>query len=180
MKFSCSRQKLNEAVNNVQRAVAAKSPIAALEGILLQVQDGKLKLCGEDLEISMTTTIDADIQQTGGVVINAKLFSEIIRKMPEDQITIETNDKLIIYIKCGKSDYKIIGIPENEFPELPTVNEANTFSLPGEALQSMIRQTLYAVSDKDTKPAHKGSLFEINQKTIKIISVDGYRLAIRQ
>ena len=180
MKFTCSRQKLNEAVTNVQRAVSPKSTMPALEGILVKITNGKLTLCGYDLEIGITTSIDAMIYEEGAVVINAKLFSEIIRRMPEDQISIETDDKLIVYINSGKSDYKIIGIPDSEFPEMPAVSGAETIKINGEALQSMIRQTLYAVSDKDIKPAHKGSLFEIADKTVKIISVDGYRLAIRK
>ncbi len=180
MKFTCSRQKLNEAVANVQRAVSPKSTTPALEGILIKTGNGKISLCGYDLELGITTTIEAEIQQEGAIVINARLFSDIIRRMPENQILIETNDKLMVYLQSGKVDYKIIGMPDSDYPELPTVTDSDNVNINGETLQSMIRQTLYAVSDKDTKPAHKGSLFEINSNTIKIISVDGYRLAIRK
>lgn len=180
MKFVCNRQKLNEAVTNVQRAVSPKSTMAALEGILIKTTNGKISLCGYDLEIGITTSIDADINKEGSVVINAKLMSDIIRRMPEDKISIETDEKLIVYISSGKVDYKIIGIAANEYPELPTVTESDIININGELLQSMIRQTIYAVSDKDIKPAHKGSLFEIEKNTIKMISVDGYRLAIRK
>ena len=180
MKFICNRQKLNEAVSNVQRAVSPKSTMPALEGILIKTANGTITLCGYDLDIGITTSLEADIQQEGAIVINAKLFSDIIRRMPENQITIETDDKLIVYLQSGKVDYKIIGISDSEYPELPTVTGTDTISIEGELLQSMIRQTLYAVSDKDTKPAQKGSLFEIGEKTIKIISVDGYRMAIRK
>lgn len=180
MKFNCSRQKLNEAVLNVIRAVSSKSTMPALEGILLKAYNGKLMLTGYDLEIGITTSIEAMIYEEGAVVINAKLFSDIIKRMPEDQISIETDEKLIIYINSGKSDYKIIGIPDSEYPELPSVSVNDPVTIGGDILSSMIRQTIYAVSDKDIKPAHKGSLFEIVDKTIKIISVDGYRLAIRK
>ncbi len=180
MKFSCNRQKLNEAVTNVQRAVSAKSTMPALEGILLKVKNGRIELSGYNLEIGITTSIDAMIYTEGAIVINAKLFSDIIRRMPEDQISIETDEKLIVYINSGKSDYKIIGIPDTDFPELPSVTGDENIEINGEQLSSMIRQTIYAVSDKDLKPAHKGSLFEIKDKTITIISVDGYRLAIRK
>ena len=180
MKFSCNRQKLNEAVTNVQRAVSTKSTMPALEGILLKVRNGKIELSGYNLEIGITTSIDAMIYTEGAIVLNAKLFSDIIRRMPEDQISIETDEKLIVYITSGKSDYKIIGIPDTDFPELPSVTGTESIEINGNQLSSMIRQTIYAVSDKDLKPAHKGSLFEINNKTITIISVDGYRLAIRK
>ncbi len=180
MKFTCSRQKLTESVLNVMRAVSSKSTMPALEGVLVKAKNGRLELTGYDLEIGITTSIDAMIYEEGAAVITAKLFSEIIKRMPEDQISIETDDRLTVYISSGKSDYKIIGIPDSEFPELPTVSVSDPITISGEALASMIRQTIYAVSDKDIKPAHKGSLFEIENKTIKIISVDGYRLAIRK
>ena len=180
MKFTCNRQKLNEAVGNVQRAVSPKTNYPALEGIFIKTEQGKITLCGYDLEIGITTSIEADIIKEGSIVINARLLSDIIKRMPEDRITIENSEKLIVYITCGKADYKIIGIDSNEYPELPTVTESESFSINGETLQSMIKQTIYAVSDKDIKPAHKGSLFEISNNTVKMISVDGYRLAIRK
>lgn len=180
MKFICNRQKLNEAVGNVQRAVSPKTNYPALEGILIKAENGKITLCGYDLEIGITTSIDAEIIREGSIVINARLLSDIIKRMPEDRITIENSEKLIVYINCGKADYKIIGIDSSEYPELPTITESESFTINGETLQSMIKQTIYAVSDKDIKPAHKGSLFEIVNNTIKMISVDGYRLAIRK
>ena len=179
MKFQCNRQKLNEAVTNVQRAVSTKSTIPALEGILIKAFNNTITLCGYDLEIGITTTIDADVRENGSAVLSAKLFADIIRRMPEDTITIETDEKLIAYISSGKVDYKIIGISDEEYPELPSVNGSDKLNINGGTLKSMISQTIYAVSDKDIKPAHKGSLFEIENGNIKIISVDGYRLAIR-
>ncbi len=162
------------------KAVSSKSTIPALECILLKAQNGKLTLTGYDLEIGITTFIDAMVYEDGAVAVNARLFSDIIKRMPEEQISMEVDDKLIVYITSGKSDYKIIGIPDSEFPELPTVTGADTIHIEGSLLKSMIQQTIYAVSDKDTKPAQKGSLFEIENNTIRIVSVDGYRLAIRK
>ena len=150
MKFSCSKQKLNEAVLNVQRAVSQKSTMPALEGILIRTINGKLILTGYDLEIGITTSIDAMIYEDGGVVASARLFSEIIRRMPEEQIEIETDSKLTIYITSGKSDYKIIGLPDKDFPELPSVTAGESMTIKGDTLKSMIRQTIYAISDKDT------------------------------
>lgn len=179
MKFNCNRQKLNEAVTNVQRAVSAKSTMPALEGILLKASANKITLSGYDLEIGITTVTDADVREEGAIVLSARLFADIIRRMPEDSITIETDEKLIAYISSGKVDYKIIGISSDEYPELPSVKGNDVITINGDILRSMIRQTIYAVSEKDIKPAHKGSLFEIENGNIKIISVDGYRLAIR-
>ena len=180
MKFTCSRQKLNEAVLNVQRAVSPKSTMPALEGILVKASSGHIKLTGYNLEIGITTTIDANVSEEGSIVITAKLFSDIIRKLPQDQITVETDDKLIVYITSGNSDYKIIGISADDYPELPSVSASDTINVSGETLRSMIRQTIYSISDNDEKPANKGSLFEIENRVIKVISVDGYRLALRK
>lgn len=179
MKFTCNRQKLNDAVTNVQRAVSSKSTMPALEGILIKSENNKLTLCGYDLEIGITTSIDADVTEDGSIVIGARLLSDIIKKMPEDRITFEINEKHIVYIVCGKVDYKIMGIAADEYPELPAVTGSEKITIAGETLSSMIRQTKFAIADNDMKPAHKGSLFEIENNTIKVISVDGYRLAIR-
>ncbi len=179
MKFKCDRQKLNKAVENVQKAVSSKSNIPALEGILLKAENKKITLCGYDLDIGITTSIDADIYKEGSIVVTAKLFSDIIKRMPEDTISIESDEKLIIYISGGKTDYKIIGMSAEEYPELPITTASEKISIDGKTLKSMIRQTIYAVSDKDENPTQKGSLFEISDNTLKIVSVDGYRLAIR-
>ncbi len=179
MKFVCNRQKLNEAVGNVQRAVAAKSTIPALEGIFLKASDHQLTLCGYDLDIGITTAIPANITKEGAIVVTARLFVDIIKRLPEETISIETDDKQIIYIKSGNVDYKIIGISDKEYPELPAVTAADNILLDGDTLKSMIRQTMYAVSDKDENPTQKGSLFDIENKMLKVVSVDGYRLAVR-
>ena len=179
MKFKCNRTKLTEAVTNVQRAVSSKSTNPALEGILIEAEKNKLKLYGYDMEICITTTIEAKVEQEGASVITAKLFSEIIRKLPEEEIIINIDERNIVYIQSGKVDYKIIGMPASDYPEITTVNTADVINIEGETLASMIRQTIYAVSDKDIKPAHKGSLFEIENKKLRIVSVGGYRLAIR-
>ncbi len=179
MKFQCNRQKLNKAVENLQRVTASKTTIPALEGILLRAEKNKLTLCGYDLDIGITTSIDANIKTEGSVVVPAKLFSDIIKRMPEDIISVETDEKLIIYISGGKAEYKIIGMSAEEYPELPAVASSEKISIDGKTLKSMIRQTMYAVSDKDENPTQKGSLFEIANGTFRIVSVDGYRLAVR-
>ena len=179
MKFQCNRQKLNKAVENLQRVTASKTTIPALEGILLKAEKNKLTLCGYDLDIGITTSIDTNIKTEGSVVVPAKLFSDIIKRMPEDIISIETDEKLIIYISGGKAEYKIIGMSAEEYPELPAVASSEKIAIDGKTLKSMIRQTMYAVSDKDENPTQKGSLFEIANGTFRIVSVDGYRLAIR-
>lgn len=179
MKFECNRAELTEAVTNVQRAVSSKTTIPSLEGILIKAANNKIELFGYDLEICITTTIDATVLKEGSSVIKAKLFSEIIRKLPEDTITIEVDEKNIVYISSGNVDYKIVGLPAEDYPEIPVIRSEENISIDGETLASMIRQTIYAVADNDIKPTNKGTLFEIQDKTIRMVSLDGYRLAMR-
>lgn len=179
MKFICDRNKLTEAVTNVQRAVSSKSTIPALEGILIKAEANKITLFGYDLEICITTTIDASVQQQGSSVIKAKLFADIIRRLPENNITIEVDDKNIVFISCGKSNFKLVGMPAEDYPEIPVIRSTDTIKISSEILNSMIKQTIYAVADTDVKPINKGTLFEIENKIFKMISLDGYRLAIR-
>ena len=179
MKFECNRCRLTDAVTNVQRAVSSKSSTPALEGILVKAENNSLVLFGYDLDICITTSVEANIREEGSAIIPAKLFSEIIRKLPEETIKIDVDERNIVYISCGKADYKIIGMPAADYPEIPAIRSNDVISIEGDTLSSMIRQTIYAVSDKDIKPAHKGSLFEIENNSIRIVSVDGFRLAIR-
>lgn len=179
MKFQCSKNVLNEAVSNVQRAVSTKSTMPALEGILLRSDNNRLTLCGYDLEICITTTIDADIQEEGAAVVKARLFSEIIRKLPENKISITVDEKNIVYISSGNVDYKIVGIPAADYPELPVIHSSEKITISGELLSNMIRQTIYAIADNDLKPTNKGTLFEIEENILTMVSLDGYRLAIR-
>lgn len=179
MKIICNCQILTEAVTNVQRAVSTKSNVPALEGILFSTDNGSLTLCGYDLELGIVTSIAADVVEEGSIVLSAKLISDIVRRLPSETVTISTNEKLMTTIVSGAADYKIIGISPDEYPEIPIVKGTSNINIQGEVLRSMISQTLYAVAENDIKPVQKGSLFEIGDGIIKIISVDGYRLAIR-
>lgn len=180
MQFSCDRQNLNEAVLNVQRVVSSKSSIPALEGILLTARENSVRLCGFDLEIGMTTEISADVKETGSIVMGAKLFGDIIRRLPGDRVSFASDDKQVTQIESGEAKFSVVGIPAEEYPELPHLNGETSVNLPSSTLKGMIRQTLFAVADNDAKPVHTGTLFEIGDGKIRLISVDGYRLAIRE
>ena len=180
MRFSCDRQKLNEAVLNVQRAVSTKSSIPALEGILLTAGENGVRLCGFDLEIGKTTEIPAQVEESGGIVMGARLLSDIVRRLPGQQVTFGTDEKLVTEIVSGDAKFSIVGIPSAEYPELPRIDGDKSVSLPSKTLKGMIRQTLYAVAQNDAKPVHTGTLFEIGDGKIRLVSVDGYRLAIRE
>ena len=179
MIITCNRHSLQAAVLNVSRAVSSKSSIPALEGILFKSTKDGVFLCGYDLELGITTFVEADVAEEGDVIFSAKLFSDIIRSLPDDTVSIEVDEKFSADIKSGESSFHIIGIAASEYPDLPSVSGGVSVELPQSTLKSMIRQTLYAVSTSDAKPVHTGSLFEIGGGEIRLVSVDGCRLAMR-
>ena len=179
MKIKCNTQKLSEASANVQRAVSSKTSIAALEGILLTADYETISLCGYDLEIGITTTLDALVAENGSVVLNARLFCEILRKLPSESVEISTDDKLIVTIKSGETEYSLVGISSEEYPEIPDVNDSKGVVLPQNLLKNMIRQTIFSVATVTGKPVHKGVRFEIKNDSLRLVAVDGFRLAIR-
>lgn len=177
MKFSCEKALLQAAISTTSRAVSPKSSIPALEGILLEA-GSDLRLTGYNLETGIRTIVPADIREEGTLVLGARLFGEIIRKLPDDIVTFQA-ENYIVNIKCGMSEFNILGTDPEEFPELPTVEYQNSLILPQSKLKAMISQTLFAVSDNESRPIHTGSLFEVDGNGLTIVSVDGYRLALR-
>ena len=178
MKFSCEKALLTAAVSIASRAVAAKSSIPAMEGILIEA-DTRLRLTAYNLETGIRTIVPADIREEGTLVLGARLFGEIVRKLPDDIVTFQS-ENYMVNIKCGMSEFNILGTDPEEFPELPTVDQQNSITLEQSALRSMIAQTLFAVSDNESRPVHTGSLFEADHNDLTVVSVDGYRLALRR
>ena len=179
MKFSCEKALLQAAISVTSRAVSPKSSIPALEGILVEAGAG-LRLTGYNLETGIRTSIPAEIREEGSLVLSARLFGDIIRKLPDDVITVSSQN-YTVNIRCGMSEFNILATDAEEFPELPTVEYQNTITLPQSTLRSMISQTLFAVSDNESRPIHTGSLFEVGEDgSLTVVSVDGYRLALRR
>ena len=178
MKFSCEKALLQAAISTTSRAVSPKSSIPALEGILLEAGND-LRLTGYNLETGIRTIVPADIREEGTLVLGARLFGEIVRKLPDDIVTFQS-ENYMVNIKCGMSEFNILGTDPEEFPELPTVEYQNSLILPQSRLKAMISQTLFAVSDNESRPILTGSLFEVNGSTLSVVSVDGQRLAIRR
>jgi len=177
MKFSCEKALLQAAISTTSRAVSPKSSIPALEGILLEAGND-LRLTGYNLETGIRTIVPADIREEGTLVLGARLFGEIVRKLPDDIVTFQS-ENYMVNIKCGMSEFNILGTDPEEFPDLPTVEYQNSLILPQSRLKAMISQTLFAVSDNESRPIHTGSLFEVDSNGLTIVSVDGYRLALR-
>lgn len=179
MKISCLRTDLANAVSNVSRAVSTKAALPALEGVLIKAYDNKLNISGYNLEIGITTDIEATIQAEGEIVVSAKLFLDIVRRLPEEIVMIETDDRMVTYITCGHVDYQIVGMSSVEYPDLPSFEQTDGVTVNAKILREMIRQTVYAVSENTAKPIYTGSLFEIENGNFRIVAVDGYRMAIR-
>lgn len=177
MKFSCEKALLQAAISTASRAVSPKSSIPALEGILLEAEND-LRLTGYNLETGIRTVVPADIRESGSLVLSARLFGEIIRKLPDDTVDFASSG-FMVNIRCGLSEFNILATDAEEFPELPTVEYQNSLEITQEKLKAMIGQTIFAISDNESRPIHTGSLFEVDQEGLTIVSVDGYRLAMR-
>ncbi len=181
MKFSCEKALLQDAITVSSRAVSPKSAYAALEGILVETAEDSLRLTGYDLSLGIRTTIPAQIREEGSTVLPARLFGDIVRRLADETVTLQT-EKSGVQIKCGLSEFNISSIQAEDFPELPDVEKLNTVELSQRDLREMISQTVFAVSDNESRPIHTGSLFEVDpkEKKLTVVSVDGYRLALRR
>ena len=178
MKFNCDKALLQSACSTAARAAASKSPIPALEGLQLSAED-RLYVKGYDLKKAIVTAVDADIAQRGTLVVGARLFGEMMRRMPDGIVTVESDIKDNISVKCGKSSFNIMGISSADYPELPSFDAQNNVALPQSILKDMINRTLFAVSTDEVRPIYTGTLFEIEGDELTLVSVDGYRLARR-
>ncbi|MBC7765408.1 MAG: DNA polymerase III subunit beta, partial [Hyphomonadaceae bacterium] len=179
MKLVCETAVLREAINIVQKAVSTRSTSPILGGILLEATEN-LKLTANDMDIAIACQIDADVVQMGAIVLDHKIFSEIVRSLPEQHVTIFVNNDLNTIITSGLSEFKIMGMHVDEFPELPEVLKQQGIQLSQMSLKTMIKQTLFATSTNENRLILTGSCFEIGDGFIKIISVDGFRLAFRK
>ena len=179
MKFTCEKYLLSAAVASTARAAAAKSPNPALEGLLIEAANG-VKITGYDLVKGIYTGFAADVAEAGSEVLSAKLFDNIIRNLPDDIVTVECDNKNMARITCGNADFSIMGTDSDNYPELPAVDLQKSITIPQGTLKTMINQTIFAVSDNETRPVYTGALFEISEGKLTVISVDGYRLAMRR
>lgn len=179
MKFTCEKNELAAAISVASRTVAPKNPIPDLEGILLRA-DSYLQLTGFNMETGITVKVEASITETGKCVLPARLFFDIIRKLPDDTVTITVDEGLKVSIRGGISSFSIMAISSGEdYPELPDVEYENGVRIPGPALRELISGTIFSVSDKQARPIHTGCLLEVTDDSVTMVAVDGFRLARR-
>lgn len=178
MKFTCEKYLLQAAVATTSRAAASKSPNPALEGLLIEASN-VVKITGYDLVKGIYTSFAADVAEAGSVILSARLFDSIIRSLPEDIVTVSADDSNMVRIVCGNADFSIMGTDSESYPELPSVDKQKAVVIPQSTMKEMINQTIFAVSDNEARPVYTGALFEISGGKLTVVSVDGYRLAMR-
>lgn len=183
MNFVCQRDKLSEAVNVVSKAASVKSTITALEGIKAEVKDGKIKMSAYDFNVAISAVFDANTVENGTIIFPAKLFSDIVRKLPGgEDVYIEADDSYQIKISCGGTVFNIMGVSPQDFPEIPSVLDENRVELTVSAFKRLIKHTVYAASQTDLKPILTGILFEINdsESFVSAVGLDQYRLSLKR
>ena len=178
MRFSCEKTLLQAAVSTASRTVAAKSSIPALEGLLIQA-DQAVTVAGYNMQTGIRTTISAQVQEGGELVLNARLFGEIIRSLPDD-VLVFTSEGLSVHVACGDSTFDIVGLSADDYPELPQVEDQFFLVMAQSTLKNMITETSFAVSTNEARPVHTGALFEVSEDTLTMVAVDGFRLALRR
>jgi len=178
MKVTCNRGELLEGLQNTARAAAVKSTMPVIEGILFRAEGSGVYLCGYNLEMGISKSIPAACEEDGSVVLPARVC-DMIRRMPEERVEISCDERFVVNINSGETAFSIVGMRPDDFPELPGVDGEKSASVPEGLLKSMIAQTFYAISASDINPVYKGALFEIDDGNFSIITLDGYRLAVR-
>lgn len=178
MKIIFDRNQLSNALSGVSRAVAARSTVPAVEGILCIAEENSVSLVGYDFEIAITTKIEAEVLQTGSCILNARLLCDFVRKVESDIITLTVDEKLLAVVKSNQSEITFSAVNAEDFPDLPSPAVENSLAVSASDLKEMIDKTLYAVSQNEQKPIYTGSKFCIENNQMTIVSVDGNRLAL--
>ena len=180
MKFTCEKQVLQAAVAAASRAASARSSIPALEGLLIQA-GASVRITGYDLRKGIYQSFEADVAEPGSAVImTAKLMGDMMRVLPDGMVTLEVADGGKTTVKCGMSEFSFMSLPADYYPELPESDYSDAVSLEQEKLSDIIEQTIFAVSTNESRPVYMGSLFELEGDRLTVVSVDGYRLALRR
>jgi len=180
MKIQCQKSDLLNGVNIVLKAVPVKSTMPILECLIIEVTDQGIKLIANDMELGIETVIKGSILENGTVALNAKIFSEIVRRLPENEVSITTDTNYMTEIICEKAKFSISGRSGEEFPSLPKIEKENAVVLSQFTLKEVIRQTVFSISDNESNKIMTGELFEINKNELRVISLDGHRISIRK
>jgi DNA polymerase-3 subunit beta len=179
MKIICSKSELAKGVNIVSKAVPNRTTMAILECILIDASTNEIKLTANDMEIGIETIIDGEIVERGIIALDAKFFSEIVRKLPDNDVIIETDEKFKTTITCEKSNFNIVGKSGEDFSYIPVIPRNEPIVLSQFTLKEVIRQTIFSIADNENNKLMTGELFEIEGNKLKVVSLDGHRISIR-
>jgi len=180
MKLVCSKSNLLSGVQTVSKAVPNKTTMSILECILVDATKGVITLTANDMELGIETTIEGDIIEKGIIALDAKIFLEIVRKLPDSEITIETDSSYKTTITCEKAKFNIIGKSGDDFSYLPVIEKEDNIIISQFTLKEVVRQTIFSISDNDNNKLMTGELFDINGDELKVVSLDGHRISIRK
>lgn len=179
MKFICEKHKLQDGIMIVQKAITGKTTMPILEGIYIKADSTGLTLIGSDMDLSIETKVEAQVENEGSIVIDSKIFGEIIRKLPDANVSIEILENDTVQITCEKSVFNVVYMNPDEYPELPKVDQDKKVKVPQNILRNMIKSTSFAIAQDETRPILQGVLFELKDKKLNLVALDGYRLAIK-
>ncbi len=180
MKIICTKSNLVKGVNIVSKAVPSKTTMPILECILIDATTNIIKLTANDMELGIETVVEGTIIKKGVVAIDAKIFSEIVRKLPDNEVTIECDENLQTTIVCEKAKFNISAKSGEDFSYLPYVEKIDVITLSQFTLKEIIRQTIFSIADNDSNKLMTGELFQIYDNVLKIVSLDGHRISIRK
>ena len=180
MKLICSKLNLLNGVQIVSKAVSNKTTMSILECIMVDASKGIITLTANDMDLGIETIIEGQIIEKGIIALDAKIFLEIVRKLPDSDITIETDSSYKTTITCEKAKFTIIGKSGEDFSYLPVVEKEDSIEISQFTLKEVVRQTIFSISDNDNNKLMTGELFEINGNELKVVSLDGHRISIRK
>lgn len=180
MKIICNKSALLTGVNTVLKAVPARTTMPILECILIDTTSGVIKLTANDMDLGIETTVDGDVLDKGCIALEAKLFSEIVRKLPDSEVTIETDNNNKALIKCEKAKFNIAGKDGEDFVALPEIEKNHFITLSQFSLKEIIRQTIFSIADNESNRMMSGELLQIDQDQLRLVSLDGQRISIRK
>lgn len=179
MKIICKQQELLSAINIALKAVPGKTSMTILECVLIEAYYDKIKISTSNMELSIETLVSGRIDVEGKVALNAKIFSEIVRKLPDEMVIIEVDENFTTYIFCGSAKFKIAGLSGEDFPLMPKMEKKESVTVSQFTLKEVIRQTIFSVSDNENNKVMTGEHFEINDNRLTVTSLDGHRISIR-
>lgn len=179
MKIICSKANLVKGVSIVSKAVPSRTTMPILECILIDASANEIKLTANDMELGIETVIEGEIIERGIIALDAKFFSEIVRKLPDNEVVIESDDSFQTIITCEKAKFIIAGKSGEDFSYLPYIEKNESISISQFTLKDVVRQTIFSIADNDTNKLMTGELFEINENRLRVVSLDGHRISIR-